>query len=335
MATAVGIMGFGRIARNVFKILQDDPSLEVRAIADPAEPEALAYLLKFDTVHGRFEAPVELAGESLYVSGRPVAMWRAHEPADVDWNAAGVEIVIDATGRSRHRRELEPHLERGARRVILTAPAEDEMDATVVMGVNDRDLPESCRIVSASSCTTNAIAPVCKVLDEAFGIERGFLTTIHAYSGSQCLADVAGSGPRASRSAAENTIPSETRAPRSVGEVLPNLAGRLDGLALSVPVPDGSCVDLVCATRKSASAEEVNSVIRSAAATRLRGIVEYTEDPIVSSDVVGNPHSGVFDGLSSQVLGDNLIKTVTWHDVGWGYARRVCELLGRMAKWEA
>jgi glyceraldehyde 3-phosphate dehydrogenase len=327
-------MGFGRIGRNVFRILYPRDDIVVAAIVDLADPQALEYLLRFDTVHGRFRDPLTVDGDSMFVRGRQVRMLQRRAPGDVDWAELGVEIVIEATGQYRTREVLQRHLDAGARRVILTVPPRDEIDALVVMGVNDHVLTRKTRIVSNASCTANALAPICKLLHEAFGIERGFMTTVHAYTNDQRLADVPHSELRRSRAAAENIIPTETWSPRAVGRILPELEGKLDGMALCVPVPDGSCVDLVTRMRRPVTPAEVNGVVRSAAETTMQHIVEYTDQPIVSSDVIGNSHSAVFDGLSTQVLGGNLLKTVTWYDNGWGYATRVVELVQRLAAFE-
>jgi glyceraldehyde 3-phosphate dehydrogenase len=334
MPTKIGIMGFGRIGRNVFRILYPHRSIEVAAIVDLAEPEALEYLLRFDTVHGRFREPVSVVGNAMYVQGRQIRMLQCRAPGEVDWAALGVDIVIEATGRYRSRSELERHLEMGARRVVLTSPPQDDLDALVVMGVNDEVLTPDCRLVSNASCTANAAAPICQLLDEAFGIDRGLLTTVHAYTNDQRLADVPHSELRRCRAAAANIIPTDTWSPHAVGEILPSLKGKLDGMALCVPVPDGSCIDLVCLMRDAVEPEAVNEVVKSAAATRMKSIVEYCEQPIVSSDVIGNSHSSIFDGLSTQVLGGNMLKTVTWYDNGWGYATRVVELIERLASFE-
>jgi glyceraldehyde 3-phosphate dehydrogenase len=327
-------MGFGRIGRNVFRILYPRDDIQTVAIVDVAEPRALEYLLKFDTVHGRFKEPVWVKGDQLYAGGRRIRMLQQTAPGDVDWAGLGVDIVVEATGKYRTREVLERHLERGARRVILTVPPRDEVDAIVVMGVNDQVLTPDCRIVSNASCTANALAPVCKVLNDAFGIEKGFMTTVHAYTNDQRLADVPHTELRRSRAAAENIIPASTWSPRAVERILPELTGRLDGIALCVPVPDGSSVDLVTLMKQDVNAEDVNQVVRSAAATRFKNIIEYIDEPIVSSDVIGNSHSAVFDALSTQVIGGNLLKTLTWYDNGWGYASRVVELILRMAEWD-
>jgi glyceraldehyde 3-phosphate dehydrogenase len=325
-------MGFGRIGRNVFRIVHDRTDVEVAAIVDIAEPAALEYLLRFDTVHGRFEDPVWIKGDSLYARGRAIKLLQAKAPGDVDWAQLGVDIVVEATGQYRTRAILQKHLDRGAKCVVLTVPPRDELDGLIVMGVNDHLLNRSTRIVSNASCTANALAPICKILDDAFGIERGFMTTVHAYTNDQRLADVPHTEMRRSRAAAENIIPTETHSPMVVQSILPQLAGKLDGMALNVPVPDGSNVDLVTLMKRPVSAEEVNEVVKSASLTTFKGIVEYTDQPIVSSDVVGNSHSAVFDGLSTFVLGGDMLKTITWYDNGWGYAMRVVELIGRLAE---
>jgi glyceraldehyde 3-phosphate dehydrogenase len=331
MTTRIGLMGFGRIGRNVFRIVHGRDDVEVVAIVDIAEPLALEYLLRFDTVHGRFEDPIWVKGDSLYTQGRAIKLIQAKAPGDVDWAALGVDIVVEATGQYRTRAILQKHIDRGAKCVVLTVPPRDEIDALVVMGVNDHVLNENTRIVSNASCTANALAPICKILDDAFGIELGFMTTVHAYTNDQRLADVPHTEMRRSRAAAENIIPTETHSPKVVQSILPQLAGKLDGMALNVPVPDGSNVDLVTLMKRPVTAEEVNEIVKSASLTTFKGIVEYTDQPIVSSDVVGNDHSAVFDGLSTFVLGGNMLKTITWYDNGWGYAMRVVELIGRLA----
>ena len=331
MPIRVGIMGFGRIGRNVFRLLYPRDDIEIAAIVDLARPEALEYLLKFDTVHGRFTEPVRVAHSAMYIKGRQIRILQERAPGDVDWESFGVQIVIEATGQYRTREVLQRHLDRGAERVILTVPPRGDVDALVVRGVNDDVLTPDVRIVSNASCTANALAPICKVLHDAIGIDRGFMTTVHAYTNQHRLADVPHSELRRSRSAAENIIPSTTWAARAVEHVLPELKGRLDGMALCVPVPDGSSVDLVTLMQRDVTVDEVNQVLRSAAESKLKDIIEYTEQPLVSSDVIGNSHSAVFDGLSTRVLQGNLLKTLTWYDNGWGYASRVVELIYIMA----
>jgi glyceraldehyde 3-phosphate dehydrogenase len=331
MAIRIAINGFGRIGRSVFRIISAEPEFDVVAINDIADPKALAYLLKYDTVMGRFPHPSRVEGDVLYAGIQDVKMMRVASLDELRWGDLGVDILVESTGRYRERAQLEKHLQAGAERVILTVPAKGEIDATVVLGVNDDTLRPEHRIISNASCTTNCLAPIAKILHEAFGIEKGIMTTVHAYTNDQRLADVPHTDWRRSRAAAENIIPTETGAARAVGKVLPELAGKLDGIAMRVPVPDGSIVDLVTMMRRSVSVEEVNEVVRSAAASsRYKEIVEYCEDPIVSGDVIGNPHSSIFDSLSTQVLAGDYLKTIAWYDNEWGYACRVAQLLRRL-----
>jgi glyceraldehyde 3-phosphate dehydrogenase len=332
MAIRVAINGFGRIGRSVFRIVSRDPGIDMVAINDIADAKTLAYLLKYDTVMGRFPGPSRLEGDVLYAGIQDVKLISVPDLDHLKWGDLGVDVLVESTGRYRKRAELEKHLAAGAKRVILTVPAKDDIDATVVLGVNDSTLRPEHRMVSNASCTTNCLAPIVKILHDAFGVEKGIMTTVHAYTNDQRLADVPHSDLRRSRAAAENIIPTTTGAARAVGKVLPELAGKLDGMAMRVPVPDGSTVDLITVMRRSVTAEQVNEVVRSAAASSLKGIVEYCDEPIVSSDVIGNPHSSVFDSLATQVLGGNFLKTVAWYDNEWGYACRVAELIRRLAE---
>jgi glyceraldehyde 3-phosphate dehydrogenase len=325
-------MGFGRIGRNIFRIAYDRPEVDFVAIVDIAEPRTLEYLLRFDTVHGPFKEPFSVKGDSMYIRGRQIKMLMRREPGEVNWKELGVDIVVEATGKYRTRAYLERHLEAGASKVVLTVPPRDEIDAVVVMGVNDHILRPEHRIVSNASCTANALAPIAKILNDAFGIERAFMTTVHAYTNDQRLADVPHEELRRSRAAAENIIPASTWAPQAVQGILPELEGRIDGLAMNVPVPDGSIVDLVSLMKREVTAEEVNELVWSAAQSTYKRIVEYATEPIVSSDVIGNPHSAIFDSLSTMVVGGNLLKTLTWYDNGWGYANRVVELVLKLAE---
>jgi glyceraldehyde 3-phosphate dehydrogenase len=330
-AVRVGINGFGRIGRSVFRILSDRSDLEVAVINDLYDNDHLAYLLKYDTVMRVFPKDVATDSECMTVAGRRVAMTSEKDPARIPWASHGVDVVIEATGKILTREPLSKHLAAGARKVILTVPAKDEIDATIVMGVNDGELrPEHC-IVSNASCTTNCLAPIAKILDESFGIEEGFMTTVHAYTNDQRLADVAHKDLRRSRAAAENIIPTTTGAAKAVGKVLPRLKGRLDGMAIRVPVPDGSIVDLTCRMTRPVSVEEVNASVRMASAGPLARIVEYSEVPLVSSDIIGNPHSSIFDGLSTQATGDGYLKVLAWYDNEWGYSNRVVDLVDRLA----
>lgn len=330
MPTRIGLMGLGRIGRNVLRILYDSDDFQVGAISDVADHAALAYLLRFDTILGRFPAEVRVEDGSLHVAGREIAMLSGAHPGDVDWGALGIDTVIEATARHRTRAELERHLEKGARRVILCAPSADPPDITVVMGVNDRDLRPAHRIVSNGSNTAHCAAPVAKVLADAFGIRRAFLTTVHAYTNQQRLADVPSEDPRRGRAAAENIIPQETNSAEVLMELLPELAGKVTGLAMNVPVPNGSVVDLVCWHDRKVTVEAVNEAVRTAAASeRWQGLLAFEDDPIVSSDIIRSPYSSTFDSLATMVLGENVSKTLAWFDNGWGYAHRLVDLLQR------
>jgi len=334
MTTRIGIMGFGRIGRNIFRILHNQDDIEVAAISDIAEAKAMVYLLKYDTVHGRFPDPVNTKGDHIYVKGKQIRFFQAKEPGEVSWRDAGVDIVIEATAKYRTRAWLEKHLEKGARRVILTAPPLDAIDATIIRGVNDDQLTSDDRLISTSSITANCLALMLKILHTAFGVERAFMTTVHAYTNDQRLADVPHTDLRRSRSAPENIIPTDTGVPHAVEKILTELKGRLDGMAMNVPVADGSNVDLVAETTRPISVESVNEVVRSAAESQYRNIVAYTDDPIVSSDVIGDSHSAIFDSLATQALGDRLVKTISWFDNGWGYAHRIVEIVQTLAAFD-
>jgi glyceraldehyde 3-phosphate dehydrogenase len=327
----VGINGFGRIGRSVFRILHERGGFEVAAINDLYENSQLAYLLKYDTMMGILEDQVDHDDEALYVGGTRIAMTAERDPGEIPWRELGVDVVIESTGVFRRREQLERHLAAGAGKVVLTVPAKDPVDATIVIGVNDSDLAAEHRIVSNASCTTNCLAPLVKILDDAFGLEQGLLTTVHAYTNDQRLADVPHKDLRRSRAAAENIIPTTTGAARAVTKVLPHLEGRLDGLAMRVPVPDGSIVDFVSRLRARPAAGEVNAAVREAAAGPMKTVVEYSEVPLVSTDIIGNPHSSIFDALSTGADGDGYVRVVAWYDNEWGYSNRVVDLLGMMA----
>jgi glyceraldehyde 3-phosphate dehydrogenase len=332
MAVTIGINGFGRIGRGVFRILSSRNDMRVAAINDLFENEQLAYLLRYDTVMGRFKREIRVEADAMYVDGARIVMTEHRDPAQIPWRDLGVQIVVESTGVFRTRESLERHLTAGAEKVVLTVPAKDEIDATVVIGVNDEVLGRDHRIVSNASCTTNCLAPVAKILDDRFGIEQGFITTVHAYTNDQRLADVPHKDPRRSRAAAENIIPTTTGAARAVGQVLPRLKGRLDGMAMRVPVPNGSIVDLVCRLARNVDRDEVNAAVREAATGAMAPILEYSEDPLVSSDIIGNPHSSIFDAPSTRASGDSFVKVVSWYDNEWGYSNRVVDLIERLAK---
>jgi glyceraldehyde 3-phosphate dehydrogenase len=331
MAIRVGINGFGRIGRSVFRILSNRDDIEVVAINDLFDNDQLAYLLKFDTVMRIFPKKVRADADAMYVDDQKVIMTDYRDPARIPWGDMDVQIVVESTGVFRNREPLEKHLKAGARKVILTVPAKDEIDATIVMGVNDDQLKAEHRIVSNASCTTNCLAPIAKILDDRFGIEAGFITTVHAYTNDQRLADVAHKDLRRSRAAGENIIPTTTGAARAVGKVLPQLKGKLDGMAMRVPVPDGSIVDLVCRLGKVVSRQEVNDAVREAATGSMAKIVEFSDAPLVSSDIIGNPHSSIFDALSTKADSDGYARVLSWYDNEWGYSNRVVDLIGKLA----
>jgi glyceraldehyde 3-phosphate dehydrogenase len=326
----VAINGFGRIGRSVFRILDRRPDVEVVAINDIFDPAALVYLLRYDTVMGRFRGPLALEDGQIVTEHGRTRILAVKEPSALPWAALGVDAVIEATGKFTRREQAAQHLAAGAKRVLLTVPAKDEIDYTVVLGVNDAGLLPEHRIISNASCTTNCLAPVAKVLHEHFGIVEGLINTVHAYTNDQRLADVPHSDWRRSRAAAENIIPTTTGAARAVGKVLPALKGRLDGIASRVPVPDGSVVDLFAELGRDVTAAEVNEAMRLAAAGPLAGILQYTEAPVVSSDIIGNPHSSIFDASFTTVRGGRFLKCLSWYDNEWGYSQRVCDLLQRL-----
>ena len=330
MATQIGINGFGRIGRSVFRILSERDDLNVVCINDLFDNEQLAYLLKYDTVMGIFQKEVKATDDALHVGDHKIEMTAHRDPAAIPWKDLGVDVVIESTGVFRERAGLGKHLEAGARKVLLTVPAKDEIDATIVLGVNDDELKADHRIVSNASCTTNCLAPIAKVLDGAFGLEEGFITTVHAYTNDQRLADVPHKDFRRSRAAGENIIPTTTGAARAVGKVLPQLQGKLDGLAMRVPVPDGSIVDLVARLGGKPSTAEVNAAVRQAAEGPMKQVLEYSEAPLVSSDIIGNPHSSIFDALSTTSLEDGYLRVVSWYDNEWGYSNRVVDLIDKM-----
>ena len=327
MSVRIGINGFGRIGRSVFRILSERPEMQVVAVNDLFDNDQLAYLLRYDTVMGVFPHEVTADEDSLHVDGERVLMTAERDPAKIPWGDLGVEVVVESSGVFRHRAKLEPHLRAGAKKVVLTVPPKDEIDALVVLGVNEDAVRPEHRLVSNASCTTNCLAPLAKVLDEAFGLEQGLLTTVHAYTNDQRLADVPHKNLRRSRAAAENVIPTTTGAARAVGKVLPHLDGKLDGMAIRVPVPDGSIIDLACRVREQPSRDEVNRAVAEAAAGPLAKIVEYSEAALVSSDIIGNPHSSIFDSLSTVAAGDGYVRVVSWYDNEWGYSNRVVDLI--------
>ena len=330
----VAINGFGRIGRSVFRILNSQTNIDVVAINDIADNEAMAYLLKYDTVMGPFKDSVEINGDILKTSYNEIRMLAEREPSHLPWSEMEVDVVIESTGIFRTKKQLDDHIKAGAKRVVLTVPAKDEIDYTLVIGVNDKGLNDSHKIISNASCTTNCLAPMAKILNDNFGIEHGVINTIHAYTNDQRLADVPHSDWRRSRAAAENIIPTTTGAARAVGKVLPELDGKLDGIAMRVPVPDGSVVDSVFKLEKSVTIDEINNVVKAAANSEdMKSVVEYSNLPVVSTDIIGNPHSSVFDAPFTKVIDGTLVKTVNWYDNEWGYSNRVADLVNILEKF--
>jgi glyceraldehyde 3-phosphate dehydrogenase len=334
----VGINGFGRIGRVAFRAMAARPEeFEIVAINDLGKPESLAMLLKYDSVHGRFPGTVEVDGDFIVVNGKKVKVVAERDPRQLPWKAMGVEIALESTGFFTARAKdgkpgYDSHLEAGARKVILSAPAKDTPDLTVVVGVNDNQLTAEHKCISNASCTTNCLAPVAKVLHENFGIVKGLMTTCHAYTNDQRLADQLHDNLHRSRAAAVNIIPTSTGAAKAVGEVLPELNGKLTGISLRVPVPCGSITDLVAELGKDVTVDEVNAAIKAAADGPLKGILQYNTDPIVSSDVIGNPHSSIFDAPWTMVLQKRMIKILSWYDNEFGYSNRTADLIAKVAK---
>jgi glyceraldehyde 3-phosphate dehydrogenase len=333
LTTSVGLVGLGRIGRNIFRILYKREDIRVAAISEISDHKGLEYLLRFDTVLGRFPDEVSIKEGNLYVVGRQVPMISEKDTPQPPWGDLGVHTVIEATSKSRTRADLEKHLAAGAKRVISLAPPADAFDLMVVMGVNDDRLDSRQRIVSNASSTVHAVTPVLKILNDAFGVKRAIFTTIHSYTSQHRLADVPAEDMRRGRAAAENIIPQESRSPRMVAELLPELAGKVTGYAMNVPVRNGSVVDLVCWYEKKVTPVAINEVIRTAAATdRWRKVVQYEEEPIVSADVVYSSFSSTFDSLATMVMGEHVSKTLCWYDAGYGYAHRAVELIQRYAE---
>lgn len=339
MAVRVGINGFGRIGRLVFRVMaQREREFEVVAINDLSDPATLKQLLKYDSVHGRFAGSVEVSDQALVVQGRSIKVLAERSPANLPWGELGVDVVVESTGvfmkRKSEKGGYGDHLTAGAKKVIISAPAKDEPDLTVVLGVNDEQLTAAHRCISNASCTTNCLAPMVKVLHDSFGLVEGLMTTIHAYTNDQRVSDLVHSDPRRARAAALNIIPTTTGAARAVGKVIPELQGKLNGFALRVPVADGSVVDLVATLRKSVTAEDINAALKNAAEGKMRGILECSDEPLVSSDIIGNPHSSIIDMLSTMTMpasGGNMVKVVSWYDNEWAYAARTVDLIAKAA----
>ena len=330
----VAINGFGRIGRSVFRILEEVEGIDVVAVNDLFDNAVLRYLLNYDTVMGPFGKDLVLEDDHFVTPKGKTRLLGEANPSDLPWGELGIDAVVEATGVFRKREQLEQHLAAGAKRVILTVPAAEPIDYTVVLGVNDGGLAPEHRIISNASCTTNCLAPMAKVLNDAFGIVEGVINTVHAYTNDQRLADVPHSDWRRSRAAAENIIPTSTGAAKAVGVVLPELEGRLHGIAARVPVPDGSVVDLFAKLGKSVTVEDVHAVVREAAEGELANILAFSNRPIVSSDIIGDSHSSIYDAWFSGVIGGKYLRVLNWYDNEWGYSSRVCDLLARIGEWD-
>ncbi|HPC94527.1 MAG TPA: type I glyceraldehyde-3-phosphate dehydrogenase [Sedimentisphaerales bacterium] len=338
MATKVGINGFGRIGRLVLRAMAAKfNKFEVVAINDLFDADMLAYMFKYDSTQGRFDGTVEVKGNVIVINGKEIPVLGEKDPAKLPWGKHGVDVVLESTGKFTSRAAegkagYDTHLTAGAKRVLLSAPAKDKPDATIVLGVNDNELKASMKCISNASCTTNSLAPACKVLHEKIGIVKGLMTTVHAYTNDQAILDMPYKDKRRGRAAALNTVPSTTGAAKALGEVIPALKGKLHGYALRVPVPDGSITDLTFLAARKTSVEEINGVMKEAAAGPMKGIIEYVTDPIVSSDIIGNPHSSIFDSTNTIVLDGDMVKVTMWYDNEWGYSCRTVDLIERIAK---
>ena len=331
-AVAVGINGFGRIGRLVLRAALHRDEIVVKAVNDLTDADTLAHLLKYDSLHGRYPGEIEADGKQLTIDGQVIHIFNERDPADLPWAELGVEVVLESTGFFTDGDKARAHLDAGAQRVVISAPAKGE-DITVVLGVNDAELKEEHAIISNASCTTNCLAPMAKVLQDNFGIVKGMMTTIHSYTSDQNIQDAPHKDLRRARSAAMSMIPTTTGAAAAVGKVLPELNGKLDGLAVRVPTPDGSLTDFTVELQRDTTVEEINGAFKNAAETSLAGILEYSEDPLVLADIVGNPASCVFDAQSTNVVGGNLVKILGWYDNEWGYASRCVDLLAKLGRY--
>lgn len=335
MAVKVAINGFGRIGRLVYRQSLKHDEIDIVAVNDLTDPKMLAHLLKYDSVHGIFPGKVEVDGDSIHAGADSFRVLSQPDPSKLPWKEMGVDLVVESTGFFRTKEKAFLHIQAGAKKVLISAPAKGKpgADLTVVYGVNcDLYDPAKHDVISTASCTTNCLAPVAKVLNDNFGIDTGIMTTIHAYTNDQRILDLPHSDMRRARAAAMNVIPTTTGAAAAVSLVIPELTGKLDGMAVRVPVPDGSLVDLVCVLKKDATEDQVNTAMKNAADTFLKGILEYTDEPLVSTDVVGNPHSSIFDSQITKMIGSRMVKVLSWYDNEYGYSSRMVDMLVKMAK---
>lgn len=328
----VAINGFGRIGRLVYRIIAERSDMEVVAINGRKPADVHVHLLKYDTIHGRYKNDVKVISDDLFTdNGNEVKVLKVPTPDQMPWKELGVDVAIEATGKFRKREEIEGHISSGAKKVLLTVPSKDKIDATIVMGVNEDDLKADDIVISNASCTTNCLGPMAKVINDNFGIESGLMTTIHAYTNDQNIVDSSHSDLRRARAGAENIIPTSTGAAKAIGEVIPDLAGKLNGMAVRVPVATGSLVDLTVQTEKNVSIDAVNAAFKAAAEGAMNGVLEYTEDPIVSADIITHPASCIFDAKSTMVMGEKTLKVLAWYDNEWGYSCRVVDLIKKAA----
>lgn len=333
MAIKVAINGFGRIGRMVFRAGYGDKSIEIVGVNDLTDTKTLANLLKYDSVHGKFAGKVEFTSDSLVVDGKKIKVFAEKDPEKLPWKQLGVDVVVESTGYFTEYDAAYKHVKAGAKKVLLSAPGKgDKPIKTIVHGINDETINKNDVIISNASCTTNCIAPVLNVLCKKFGIKRGFMNTIHAYTADQNLVDGPHKDLRRARHAAYNIVPTSTGAAKAIGEVIPELKGKMDGIAIRVPVPDGSCTDLTLELEKNVTKDDINKAMKEAASKELKGILEYTEDPIVSQDIVGNSHSSIFDASLTNVLNGNLVKVISWYDNEWGYSMRMIDMIKRWQK---
>ena len=331
MSIKVGINGFGRIGRHIFRAaMKRKEDIDFVAINDLTDAQTSAHLLKYDSVHGKYDGEIEVKDGNIVVDGKSVEVLAERDPSKLPWKS--VDIAIESTGIFTNRESCMKHVEAGAKRVILTAPAKGEIDATVVLGVNDDVLNNSHQVVSNSSCTTNCVAPLIKVLNDSFGIKHGFMTTVHAYTNDQRILDLQHTDLRRARSAANSIIPTSTGAAATVGKIIPELNKKLDGISMRVPVPDGSVVDFVAELNRNVTKDEVNDAMKKASEGPMKNILEYTSDPIVSADIIGSPSSSIFDSLSTMVTDGSLVKVISWYDNEWGFSNRVVDLIKRLAQ---
>lgn len=331
MAIRVGINGFGRIGRMVYRATREHPEIEVVAVNDITDASTLAHLLKYDSTHRRFPEQVSVKDGALVVGKKQVKVLAERDPAKLPWKDLDVKVVVESTGIFRKRDDCAKHVKAGAKKVLLTVPPKGDVDAMIVLGANDVALKPEHTIVSNASCTTNCLAPMANVLNKAFTIEWGLITTVHAYTADQRLVDAPHKDLRRARSAAVSIVPTTTGAAKAVGKVIPELNGKLDGMALRVPVQDASVTDLVAIAKKDVSVDAINRVMKKAAETTHKGIIEYCEDPVVSVDIIGNPHSSIFDAQLTMTMGSKMFKVVSWYDNEWGYSKRCVDLIIRMA----